>query len=404
MPDKALDELIGRIAESETFRMAPMMRTLLLYLWKRQGEAISEYAIAVDALGRPPDFDPKTDSTVRVQIARLRAKLKDFYDTAGDFPLKLSIPRGRHELTVVSIPVTPPQERSVPAPLPYLVAGILTILLLAGLSLFLYARVQPGPSLPPLPRLWRTFAAGGKPSLVVVPSPLYFYWPERGTYIRDLAISEYPNWQKSPVLRDLAKKWGPPELAQTYVGAMEMATGVKLLQYLDKRTPGAQLVESRKFSIDAVAANNIVFLGMPRTTAGYLDRLLSKTSFYMAQADPDIIRNRHPKQGEPAEFRETSYSADRRMYPATIVFLPQRPEGTRCLLLLGRYLTGAATMLLSVEGLKLVEDAWVKGGSPDAWEMVVEAEIYRDTLLKTRPVAFRPIASNFWDDPREESR
>ena len=75
-PDKALDDLIGQVADSETFRTAPVMRSLLLYLWKNQGEQISEYAIAVDALGRSPEFDPKTDSTVRVQVARLRTKLK----------------------------------------------------------------------------------------------------------------------------------------------------------------------------------------------------------------------------------------------------------------------------------------------------------------------------------------
>src|ERR1700675_4843977 len=98
-PPNGLDELITQVVESDTFRSAPMMRTLLLYLWKHQGEPISEYAIAVDALGRSPEFDPKTDSTVRVQVARLRAKLKEFYEIAGDsFPMRLSITLGRHEL------------------------------------------------------------------------------------------------------------------------------------------------------------------------------------------------------------------------------------------------------------------------------------------------------------------
>jgi hypothetical protein len=75
------------------------MRTLLLYLWEHQGEPISEYAIATEALGRNADFEPKLDSTVRVQVARLRTKLKEFYEKAGtDFPLRLSLPLGRHEL------------------------------------------------------------------------------------------------------------------------------------------------------------------------------------------------------------------------------------------------------------------------------------------------------------------
>src|SRR3982751_3741927 len=97
-PHKHAD-LLRQVADSGTFRTAPTMRALLLYLWEHQGEPISEYAIATEALGRSPEFDPRLDSTVRVQAARLRAKLKEFYDAEGDsFPLRVSLPRGRHEL------------------------------------------------------------------------------------------------------------------------------------------------------------------------------------------------------------------------------------------------------------------------------------------------------------------
>src|SRR3954469_15990409 len=98
-------DLIRQVADSDAFRAAPTMRALLLYLWEHQGESISEYAIATEALGRSPEFDPKLDSTVRVHIARLRAKLKEFHESAGDaFPLRLSVPLGRHELRWVYQP------------------------------------------------------------------------------------------------------------------------------------------------------------------------------------------------------------------------------------------------------------------------------------------------------------
>src|SRR5262245_23790259 len=96
---KRHDALIRQVADSETFRAAPTMRALLLYLWEHQGESLSEYAIATEALGRSADFEPKLDSTVRVQVARLRTKLKEFYESNGDsFPLRLTLPLGRHEL------------------------------------------------------------------------------------------------------------------------------------------------------------------------------------------------------------------------------------------------------------------------------------------------------------------
>jgi hypothetical protein len=396
-----MDELVRQVAESDAFRPAPMMRTLLLYLWKNQSQPVSEYAIAVDALGRPPDFDPKSDSTVRVQVARLRNKLKEFYETAGDFPLRLSIPLGKHEIQWVH----QPKPAEAPSPLkgiprPYLLAAAGTAASLIGICLFLLFEIHSlKASLPlaesSLPRFWQAFLRGGQPATIVIPNPLYFFWPEQKTYVRDLRISEFPNWPNSPLLQELSKKWGPPVAAQSYIGAVETGSGIKLLQYLEKAGMKVQMVESRRFAADSFGVQNTILMGMPRT-ATYLDGPMQRTNFYMAAVEPDVVGNRNPRQGELSEFREISYSADRRLVPAVMVFPPVRPEHTRSVILMGRTLTGMVTMLLSSEGLRQLDDQWIKGGSPDAWEMVVEAEINRDTVLKVWPVAFRSLPADFW--------
>lgn len=396
------DELIRQVADSETFRAAPTMRALLLYLWEHQGESLSEYAIATEALGRSPDFDPKLDSTVRVQIARLRTKLKEFHEATGAaFPLRLSLPLGRHELQWdYQLPPKPPETTWKDLPQRYLWCAGLTVLALMITCAILFIQVRnlrtslPVPAAP-LPRFWQSFLAGGKPAAIVVPSPTYFFWPSHQVYVRDLQISDFTNWPASPFLKETAEKWGTPELAQSYVGAMEMTAGIRLLQYLEKAGQQVQLIESRRFPAESFAAQNTIFLGMPRT-AGYLSKMLERTNFYIAQVSPDLVRNRNPKPGEPAEFREESYSADRRLAPALIILLPERPEHTRTLLLLGRNLTSLTSVLGSLEGLKLLDEQWVKSGSPDSWEVVIQAEIYRDTILKTTPVAFRGIPSGFW--------
>jgi len=396
------DGLIRQVADSETFRTARSMRALLLYLWEHQGELISEYAIATEALGRGPDFEPKVDSTVRVQVARLRAKLKEFYESAGsEFPLRVSVPLGRHELEWTHRQV----RKSVASTLRVLPKRYLwsAAALIATLAVACAALVVENRSLkaslpaPPasLPRLWQSFLMAGKPTMIVVPSPLYFFWPSHQVYIRDLRISEFTNWPTSTTVKEMADKWGPPELAQSYVGAMEMTAGIRLLQYLEKGGQQVRLTESRRFPAESFAAQNTIFLGMPRT-ASYLNQMLEKTNFFIAQVSPDIIRNRQPLPGEAAEFQEVPYSADRRLAPAIITLLPARPEGTRMLLLLGRNLTSLTSVLTSLEGLKLLDDQWKKSGSPDAWEMVIQAEIYRDTILKATPVALRPIPATFW--------
>jgi hypothetical protein len=397
------DDLLRQVADSDPFRTAPTMRALLFYLWEHQREPISEYAIATEALGRSPDFDPKLDSTVRVQVARLRAKLKDFYQASnGTFPLRLSVPLGRHELQWTYEPA----QKSLAARLSVVprqywwvigICGLTLVLmcvLLAVQNRSLRAALPPPPA--PLPRLWKSFLMDGKPTAIVVPSPMYFFWPSHQVYVRDLQISDFPNWPSSPFLKDTAGKWGPPELSQSYVGAMEMNAGIRLLQYLEKGGHSVRLTESRRFPAESFAAQNTVFLGMPRT-AGYLSQMLDRTNFYIARVSPDVVRNRHPLPGEPAEFQEVSYSADRRIAPAIIILLPPRPERTRMLLLLGRNLTSITSVLVSLEGLKLLDDQWAKSGSPDAWEIVIQAEIYRDTILKTTPVACRSIPATFWN-------
>jgi hypothetical protein len=224
---------------------------------------------------------------------------------------------------------------------------------------------------------------------------VYFFWPEHGVNVRDLTVSEFSRWQSSALLREIASKWGAPTLAQNYVGAPEMNGGVRLLQYLHDRAQ-VSVIESRKLDTDAVAAQNTIFLGMPRT-AVYLDQISGKLNFYIARVEPDIVANRNPLAGEEKDFREMDYSADRIRYPGIIALLPPRPEHTRSLLLLGRSPGSIVALLTSVEGLRLLDERWVKGGSPDAWEMVIQAETYRgDTIAKVTPVAFRAISPDFW--------
>ena len=51
----------------------------------------------MEAFGRPQDFDPKTDTIVRVQIHRLRQKLTEDYDSDGSRdPILVEIPKGHY--------------------------------------------------------------------------------------------------------------------------------------------------------------------------------------------------------------------------------------------------------------------------------------------------------------------
>jgi len=89
------------VLQSDLFAHAPSLAQFLSYICTRffdgQVSAIKEYCIAVEALGRPPDFDQKKDSIVRVEAHRLRKRLSQYYEGEGaSHSLQIVIPAGQY--------------------------------------------------------------------------------------------------------------------------------------------------------------------------------------------------------------------------------------------------------------------------------------------------------------------
>ena len=60
-------------------------------------DEVKEYSIAVQALGRPHDFDPQVDTIVRVTAHALRKRLEDYYRAAGKSHLiHICLPPGHY--------------------------------------------------------------------------------------------------------------------------------------------------------------------------------------------------------------------------------------------------------------------------------------------------------------------
>ena len=78
---------LQHVLDSPCFRRNPRLAALLSYLCRRaeevSGEPPKEYSIATDVFGRSGGFDSSTDSIVRVEMHRLRKKLREFYQTEG---------------------------------------------------------------------------------------------------------------------------------------------------------------------------------------------------------------------------------------------------------------------------------------------------------------------------------
>jgi hypothetical protein len=122
-------EQAERIAASPILAPADSLCRLLRYLAQaaveQPGEPIREAQIARDVFGRGEHFDPRNESTVRVQTSRLRTRLADYYKTLGaEDDIILELPRGQYQIAVhqrgqLEIPSAPaPVAEPSPQPTP----------------------------------------------------------------------------------------------------------------------------------------------------------------------------------------------------------------------------------------------------------------------------------------------
>lgn len=89
------------VLASPTFVRAQRLVKLLVYISEKHFEGLDkdvcEYTIATEVLGRPAEFDPAQDAIARVEIHRLRKKLREYYSAEGaQRTIKIIIPPGMY--------------------------------------------------------------------------------------------------------------------------------------------------------------------------------------------------------------------------------------------------------------------------------------------------------------------
>jgi hypothetical protein len=91
------------VLQSGIVEKAPNLRHFLEYVAEQyfagNSDQVKEYSIAVHALHRLEQFDPQSDTIVRVTAHTLRKKLEQYYATEGaDHPIQIRLPSGKYVL------------------------------------------------------------------------------------------------------------------------------------------------------------------------------------------------------------------------------------------------------------------------------------------------------------------
>jgi hypothetical protein len=419
---------LEEVLQSKCFERAPKLRSLLVYLWENRDENISEYAIAVDGLGRNPDFESKIDATVRVQIARLRAFLRKYYEVEGTRSSnRLVIPLGTHQIQLVGVmaddqvaevsesiagthlqcdistvdvvaPVFPASGReSTRFPFMVPILFVVIAVLVSCLSWLLWMPRENGKNIAfskqELPPFWKAITGNGKATRIVLPTPTFFAWePGEGAstlVVRDLSVNDSSKLESSAQLANIEKRYGKPQTWRSYTFASDTFAAVRLERFLDSYGVQTQISSSVESPHEIIDYENVIAFGTTSSLTAYqsdLDRL----SFKLGPYERYVIDKRLPA-GSPPQFPLEQESASRVVVPGLIALVPRGVSGNRILLVQGAETTALISYMTSENGMKEIAQAEAEHGHNPFFEAIVLSEVNGGNPIQGRLVAFRPF-------------
>ncbi|MEO8100523.1 MAG: hypothetical protein ABI811_22685 [Acidobacteriota bacterium] len=314
---------VDRILQSQPFRNAESLRRLLRFLADRSaGEAVGplkEYAVGVEGLGKTADYDPRSDSSVRIQVGRLRQKLAEYYRTEGlHDPLIVEIPKGQFNLTWAPRPDPADQPHTAEAgvkPTPLLIRGLVIGLVLtsvwAGVASYQLRNERQGFSrsmwTSELRQLWASFLSGQRPVIIAIEDPPFVQFGGAGTY-REMWLNTWEDIEKSPRVAAIRKLLGDPEMTPShyYAPIGEASAAFVLGRFLGPLVPTLSLSAGTDLSWSILASHNVIYIG---ASVFFNDRFNALPGVLDFNYAPGGITNARPGPGDLEFYPERSANA-----------------------------------------------------------------------------------------------
>ena len=314
---------VERLIHSNILHGSESLCKLLRYLAEQTtdhpGAPVKEYQIATEVFGRPEHFDPRLDSTVRVQTGRLRSKLSEYYGAAGaDDAVVIEIPKGSYSVQFhrrPSVLAEPPmaavpferhpferhpdeaRDRQVSRAWQTIALVLGTLLVVAVAGLFFLASglrvstAMPSADLKTFQVFWKHFIDVPEEPWVVFSNAEFVGRPESG-------------------MRYFAAGDPRDKILDHYTGVGEVLAVHELDRVFQNLNHGLRVKRGHLLSLDDAKNNNLIFLGSPSENLTLRDipgtqEFLFQRSASLAREDDLAIINVHPRSGEQPMFFAT---------------------------------------------------------------------------------------------------
>jgi hypothetical protein len=306
---------VGRLVQSKTFETSEAHRRLLLYLAEKSisGEAdrLKEYTIGLEAFGKPPTYDPKQDSIVRLHAGRLRQKLAAYYQTeaAGD-AIRVTLPKGAFKLNFETVtahdhpqgaPWNPRRTFLILSAALVMATAWAVVSTIGLVRLHRETEAMGERWTPELESLWGPFLQSNRPLMVCLGTPMFVRFPNFG-FFRDPKVNDWQEIESSERFRAARKALGAKGIvaSYSYTGAGEASAAFLLSGLLSTRKGNVLLTRSSILSWQQIVDDDVVFVGPPK-----FNRQLQAAA--LAQdivIEPEGIRNQKPQPGEPVFLKD----------------------------------------------------------------------------------------------------
>lgn len=344
--EEVLAEL-GRVVESRWFRESHHLRALLTHVVTEtldgRESGLKEYSLGVNVLHRSPDYDPRTDAIVRVQVSQLRKKLQSFYqEEPGGSEFRIEIPKGSYVPVFLSrskapeplpAPVNPePRRSSAGVYLAFLAGAVLT-----AVSVWL-AGFQPATHrsrINTAPALWTPFLEPKVPAIVSFGVPLFYV--SNGLYVRDVQINE-PGTEMQSRIEHVSKAMNqlfrPHD--DVYTGIGETVGTYEVGRYLESRGAAVQIANSHYLGPSDLRGKNVVIVSSSRFQTPLNQFRLPEAFPFDAHEVNGGYVNRTPLPGEfPLYDTKSGGAGGVSTSHATVCVWPGTSETRRLILISG---------------------------------------------------------------------
>ncbi|MEW6126041.1 MAG: hypothetical protein AB1757_03175 [Acidobacteriota bacterium] len=349
-------EQVERILQSQALQSSESLKSFLKFIVDKaideKEDELKEYTIATEVFGRGKQYNPRTDSVVRVQAGRLRAKLLEYYATEGKFDnLIIELPKGHYKPVFSYVPAPEPANLSASSSLTLapsvvhhleasdpahadsiqseiatsknqkrwlMIAAVLIVALLATVAILAFSNLelqkraeQTAATIPAEVQegIWSPFLKTDSPTLLVLSNPPVYRFLNAmdPPYLAERAVplTAEQNKTLTEMLGEtfITKNNPTPKLIicpDEFTGVGEAIGLYHVTDLFRKAGRGLSLKQSRTVSSEDLKNHNVIMLGSVWVNEWTVKLPIKEDFVYTNRA---TIENHNQQPGEEGEYK-----------------------------------------------------------------------------------------------------